>query len=1121
MSEVKWTDDQKRAIYWDKGAVIVSAAAGSGKTAVLIEHVMQLVMNPEKGIKADEIVVSTFTQKAADELRIRLDRALSAALEKEPDNKYLQEQTLRLKDAAISTISSFFLKILRQNSSLADLSPDFSMLDDAEGKLIFSKSLTAVLENFYETAPDEDKDLIYDWYGGENDDTLRTLIEKLYYFSRNLISPDEYYDKWLALYENSENAEAEIKRLIKQHIGGYVSEMKRLTEEYSLGAAGTPAEDTAKCGEEKVKIWEQFDPEKSTVAEAAAKAEAIEWPPTPRKNAKTGFDSSDTIQYKKSLNKLFTQITKDDSFAAFMQIPIERKACAKPLRILISLEKALEKEYSERKREKNKIDFSDLENMTIKLLRDEKGEPTSAAKELSKSISVIIVDEFQDSNDVQYEIFRLISRDKKNLYFVGDIKQSIYSFRGANPLVFSSLTKDPDFTVINLKCNFRSNSAVINSVNGIFRGTMTEEVGDVEYDEDCALVQGSTYEETAENKTELIIYKDKNADEARQTESAGIAARINEMVRSGFMVTDKGSKRPCRYGDFAILLRDYTSSAHYYKGALDDAGIPFDAKEEGSYTDFAEVKLTISLLKIIDNPYLDKELAVILMRPPYMFSAQEIAEVKLAGGKRRKNLYTGLNMLSGTSPKISAFLSELEGYREFAANNTVEQLMRKIYDESPFVTAINASSDGRRRDANIKLLIRHAAAFSENGSGSLFDFITTMENMANKKIRLEYERPGDKSRNCVKIMTIHKSKGLEFPVCFVANLPKSYSAKESKKLALNRSKGIGMYVIDSENMLEIPTTSYSEVAAENKRLAISEEMRLLYVAATRAREKLIFTATTYPRAGSGMFLGWIENSEAMKSGLIERTEIEEKEKACELTDTAQEEEEAVIKPFTEYAYKRFSELPAKVTATQIGVKSSQAFSDRGSGFEKFLRSPSFLKEGEEKKLSGKKRGDAYHKVMELLDFGAGAGSAVKQLDGLLSRGKITEAERLSVADNDIDAFLGSGLCERAAKSGNIRREFPIFCECSPALWGIGDLPEEEEKPFIQGIADMFFTENEEIVLVDYKTNRNTTPEQLTEEYRGQLMIYSNALTEATGMRVKECLLYSFSLGREIKVDFQD
>ncbi len=1119
MSEVKWTDDQKRAIDWDNGAVIVSAAAGSGKTAVLIEHVMQLVMNPEKGIKADEIVVSTFTQKAADELRIRLDKALTAALEKEPDNKYLQEQSLRLKDAAISTISSFFLKILRQNSSLVDLSPDFSMLDDAEGKLIFSKSLTAVLERFYETAEEEEKDLIYDWYGGENDDTLRSLVEKLYYFSRNLISPDEYFDKWLEFYENSENAEAESKKLLEKHIGGYVAEMKRLTEEFSLGAAGTPAEDTAKCGEEKVKIWEEFDPEISTLAEAAAKAEEIEWPPTPRKNAKTGFDSSDTIQYKKQLNKLFTQIAKDDSFSAFLQIPMERKACAKPLSILISLEKALEKEYSERKREKNKIDFSDLESMTIKLLRDEKGEPTPAAKELAGSISVIIVDEFQDSNDVQYEIFRLISRNKKNLYFVGDIKQSIYSFRGANPLVFSSLTKDPDFTVINLKCNFRSNSSVIDSVNGIFRGTMTEEVGDVEYDEDCALVQGAAYEETAENKTELIIYKGENADSARLMESAGIAARINDMIRSGFKVTDKGSKRPCRYGDFAILLRDYASSAHYYKDALYEAGIPFDAKEEGSFTDFAEVKLTISLLKIIDNPYLDKELAQILMRPPYMFSAQEIAEVKLAGGKRRKNLYTGLTMLSGASPKISAFLNELEGYREFAANNTVEQLMRKIYDESPFVTAINASPDGRRRDANIKLLIRHAAAFSENGSGSLFDFITTMENMANKKIRLEYERPGDKSRNCVKIMTIHKSKGLEFPVCFVANLPKAYSTKESKKLALNRSKGIGMYVIDSKNMLEIPTTSYSDVAAENKRLAISEEMRLLYVAATRAREKLIFTATAYPRAGSGMFLGWIENSAAMREGLIARTEIEEEEEAYELSETAQKEEaEAVIKPFAEYAYRRFSELPAKVTATQIGVKSSQAFSDRGSGFEKFLRSPSFLKEGEEKKLSGKKKGDAYHKVMELLDFGAGAGSAGKQLDGLLERGKITEAERLSVADGDIDAFLGSGICERAAKSGNIRREFPIFCECSPKLWGIGELPEKEEKPFIQGIADMFFTENDEIVLVDYKTNKNTTPEQLTEEYRGQLMIYSKALTEATGMRVKECLLYAFSLGREIKVE---
>ncbi len=1112
--KVKWTAEQERAITFTGGGAIVSAAAGSGKTAVLIERVMRLILNEENPVNADEIVISTFTQKAAAELKARLSRALTGALNENPHSVFLREQLLRLNDASISTISSFCLGIIKKNSTMLNMSPDFTILDEADSKLIFSASLEKVMEDFCEKGRPEERELLFDWYGGEDDSGITELIAIIYNFSRNLVYPERFYKKWLTAYKNPEKFP---KRIITEYFNSNIirpaAELLELVWEFYQNSVDTPAE---KFAAELLTLAKMLDGIKAdNISEKIGDASGEGIPPVPRKNAKADFDNSICKEFKETFSEYWGDILYRGHL--FGRHARDMETCYPVLKILVKLVKALGKEYSDRKAKINKLDFSDIEIMTLRLLRDENGEPSAAAREIAEKTSEIIVDEFQDSNDIQYEIFRLISKNKKNLYFVGDIKQSIYRFRGANPLVFQKLTKDPDFTVINLNCNFRSNDKVISAVNAIFTGTMTEALGDVDYDKKCALVQGNLgYESGEEHKAELITVMGEDMEQAREKEAQYIADRILDMIESGFQVTDKTGKRPCRYGDFAVLMGKYSANIHIYKKAFDRLGIPYEAKEESGYTDFSEVKAALSLLKIIDNPYKDKELAEVMMRPPYMYTADEMAAIKLSGGEKHKNLYSGLLKEAERDEKCAAFLSELKALRDFAGENTVESLVRKIYDESSFTAAVQASPDGRKRDENLKLLIHYSSVFSESRSGSLYDFIRFMENIDRNEVKLARPQEESAGDHRIRIMTIHGSKGLEFPICFVANLSNVYVNRDNSNLCCDPVRGIGMRISDRENMLKIDTLTYDLASEENKRLEKSEEMRLLYVAATRAREKLIFTA---PRAvtdrNEDMHYKWVMKCARKNSDIIDRSRIEDytAEKRKKLSRKA--DKKTVLEPFSSYSHLPFTLIPAKVTATQIGVKSVDDFSKNSDKISRYLRLPSFLKEETKGKLSGKKKGDAYHKAMELLDFSGDTA----QLDDLLLKGKLTEVERISIDDGEIEAFLKSDLCRRAVESGDIRREFPIFCEYDPRLWGdFGtEWTEGEERPFIQGIADMFFIENGEIVLVDYKTNVNTTPEEFIEEYKGQLYIYKKALEEMTGMRVKECVLYSFTLGMSISV----
>ena len=1100
-----WTDKQREAIDHSDGAAIVSAAAGSGKTAVLVERVIRLITDEKKNIDADKLVVATFTEKAAGELQTRLQKALNEALAKNPSDSYIRSQRVKLEDASISTISSFCMKLIRENSSFLGLSPDFSVVDEAEGQLLYDRALNMVMEQFYEEGDEAEKTLLYDWYGREDDSELCTAVTALHSFMRKLPDPDGSMKKWQEMYDNPAEYKEKLFALYADIcIKPFAEEMSELLPQNPLmwDEVSEPCYNSWKyiIGN-LLKISGISDPFYS--GSDASLADILSAEPEAPKKAPADYDDGALKETHKLLSAVWKKAVP---YLTAMERYEENMAeCAPVLKALTALAVKVDEEYSAAKRGKNKIDFSDAEFFALKLLSDER-----IAFELRKNAAVIIVDEFQDSNDMQYEIFRRLSDNGRNLFFVGDIKQSIYRFRGANPGVFAKIMEDDSFKAIHLNRNFRSCETVIDSVNGIFEKTMTKALGEVDYNDDAKLVTGAVqYNPNESNRTELIRVHGKRKPEAREKEGAYIADRIRNMVESGFMVTDKdGTTRPCGYGDFAVLMGKYRSNIHLYKKAFAKAGVPIDASEDGAYTDYYEVKLILSLLRVIDNPYYNLELMALLTLPPYNMTPDEIAEAKLCTDG--KVLYPGVRKYAERNEKAKRFCEELSALREFAAEHSVEQLIRYIYDESDVVTAILATVDGDKRDSNLKLLIGYARRFSENGIRGLYDFLQYMESVSRGDIKVAQAKSAENVSESVKVMTIHGSKGLEFPIVFVANLSADHRSRSSGKINTDIDLGIGMRVVRHSQHIILDSFMFNLIERMGTMQELSEEMRLLYVAATRAKEKLIFTSPLSDRDNCHkVHLKWVEESRAVAKGMIDVRDIYAYKPEKHEKSDDEKEKTAAIAPFGSYAHKEATLIPSKVTATQVGVKSVDDFAETVSGVDRFLKTPTFIKGEIKRKLSGKKKGDAYHKAMELLDFSGNT----TQLDELYRRGKLTDREYECIDSEEVETFLESELCGRIVRSGSVHKEFPIFCEYSPE-----NLSEDEEKPFVQGIADLYFEEDGELVLVDYKTNANTDPDTLRAEYEGQLKIYAEALEKMTCMRVKECFLWSFTAKTAVKVE---
>ncbi|MDR1753926.1 MAG: UvrD-helicase domain-containing protein [Eubacterium sp.] len=1004
-----WTSEQLAAIDHRGSGAIVSAAAGGGKTAVLVERACRIISDAENKIPADRLVITTFTKKAAGEIRARLTASISDLAEKQR-SVWLDEQLIRLEEAQISTISSFCLSLIRGFEDRLGLATGFRVMDEIEGEELMRRALDFACNEMYDALDEEELNSLHKISGIISDRPLREALSGLYTAARQ--SP--YPDKWIA-----EKIAYPDKRFI-------IAFAERLVE----------------------KLDDKF---------------------------------------KKNISKLIQSFDKAKS----LQEPL--------IPPLIKLYKLFTGELDRLKTAANAIDFDDIEHYALKLLKIEKNN-------LSSRFDEIIVDEFQDSNFVQYEIFKLLSKDERNIFFVGDIKQSIYRFRNADPEVFTKVMENSNYKKLYLNKNFRSSAEVINSVNSVFAGVMTKEYGGVDYDESQKLVCGreESFGEAARTRLYLLDLEERmnlrfSSDEF---EARFIAKHIKSYV----------SKGADGYNDFAVIFSALSGAEKTYLRVFGEYGVPVSrGGKGGEYIKLKEIDVVLKLLDVIFDPYKDFELLSVLMSPLFGFSAWEIGEMRA----RNKEIPLYSNLLAyEKSNKTESFLKDLARWRSMSENRPLSSLLLDIAGSDPANLLIASADSPKKAAANINLLNYYANSLSDMTGGSSQAFLRLMKVIKeNEKKLVEADMPKSGGQGAVKLMTIHASKGLEFKICYLPGISKKFNLRDSfGDVIIDNKCGIAMRYIEPKSKIRYETLTHFAAAERIRAMALDEEMRKLYVAMTRARERLILVGSDriengeIKPANKNSFIQTLLISNSLPVVFPKAEEFINVDSAPE--SSGSESRPAVILIETgEYRRRELTKLPKKLTATDINYfQANNLFNfDQSDEPSVFPRVPSFLKE---RRLTGKKRGDAYHKLMELINFAAEDYQA--QIEKLKPR--FDEQEWNAINFRQILDFFESPLGRRAA-AAKVEKEFPIYTEVSFKELGFSELDEKyDERMFVQGIADMFFYENGDIILVDYKTNRNTGHEKLKAEYGGQLGVYKRALTEMTGLSVRECWIYSFEEG---------
>jgi ATP-dependent helicase/nuclease subunit A len=1022
-----WTDEQNRAVNHPAAAksALVSAAAGSGKTAVLVERVVRLLV--DGSVRADRIVLVTFTKKAAAEMKERLEKALKSLTE----TAVIRKQLIRLEQAQITTINAFCLNLLRENSGFlrsesgAVLEPGFKVADTEELELLAKKAMQETLEIFYEGDLIEIEQTIA-FFGGSGksgDFNLQRAIRELYDFTRNLPNSEEWLARQIELYGDSDGY---YEKAVPQYWGLVEKDIKRAVE----------------LTQKSLEIAEFDKTKKFLEADSAFFKSGGDFP-----RMSIHKDEDDEVKEQIKENRKKVKKIKEDVEVSRVLVDDFKNAVERlcPIvRVLARLYEVYERMFTKVKRVNGVIDFPDSERLCLELLRNEQ-----ILERICGNYELIIVDEFQDSNFLQYELFRLLDNGRNRLFAVGDIKQSIYGFRGADSAVFDMVSGDSGYEQLEMSMNFRSSKQVIDGVNAVFPNSLRAKP-------DAADDDGYI--------TELVLLNE-------DIEAEYTARRIKKMVSEG-----------AEYKDFAVLTSAGEKNFKAYEKVFAEHGIPCASSGGGGYLKSEEIGPALDFLRVINNPYNDLSLFNVMMSPLFGFSAEEMAQIR--AGKRDIPLYSAVlrDKSKNKSEKTAAFLQIVGKYRRIADVASSAELVAVIHADKIFEPLIS----DRYKRANLQLLSYYAGKFSQSNTDTgLAAFLAWFKDLIGLGVDVKQANVNARSRECVKLMTIHGAKGLEFPVVFVGrvNTRFNFRGEGTGLVRFHKVAGIAAdwFDFNLDSLCRFKTMLTDWENRLNREFTVAEERRKLYVAATRAQKKLIFTGYG-EKIKENSYAEWL-----VQAGLSESGMIDDVGAACENNDNEQGAQKA--EEFGEYARKPLASIPRKLTATQVGVVHDISKHEHDEPTI-FPRNPSFFGE---KKLTGKKRGDAYHKVM--------AGE------------KLTEFERKAVNFADIDRFWESSLGKRVTASNKVEREYKLYTEITP-LDVEGSFP---DKQFVQGVADMFFYEDDGIVLVDYKTNRNTTAEKLIHDYRGQLLIYKRAIEEMTGDIVKECYLYSFEIG-EIRCD---
>ncbi len=1175
----KWTENQLKAVEARGMQVLVSAAAGSGKTTVLTERVKNILSDSNNPCSVSEILVVTFTRAAATEMRDRIYEALRESCSLGDGNSdYLRRQMMLLPTADICTIDSFCSKIVRENFSLADVGVDFRLLDEKDTAELMSEALQFVINELYEENDEAFRALTSMFLNERDDKLLGEVIETLYNYSRSYPSPDRWLNdlsEFFSEYKEPNDtvwadtiykflgmfSDFHYKRLMRcvalmEESGGFSSEYFR-----RFNATAERMMLLNQCV--KAKNWDglvQVIREGLVVKVPARNSKVDE---SLKKLTQDVFQElEDDVA---SLQKRALPTIAEHKEDARKLYPIVKKLCDSVNRLTLVL--------SQTKKELNAYSFDDILHKCIRLLinynNDGSWYLTSVGQELRSKYKEILIDEYQDTNEAQNIIFEALSRNGNNLYCVGDVKQSIYRFRLASPELFMNLRNSlSDYdgqlhpSQITLDRNFRSRKGIDEAVNYVFRALMSREIGEIDYNEREELTFGADYYPEKSTPDTEMIYIDGGSmkfAEATEAEAKTVAEYIKRVLASKIKVTTKQGERQIRPSDICVLLRSVKNKVKAYTEALENLGINSSAVIDGDISDSKEIRLLGALIKTINNPLVDIPLIAVMLSPIFGFTTDEISQIRMID--RKAEVYVCVEKYAEDSAKTREFLKKLSLYRNAASSLPMDEFVKFLIEDTGITDIFLSMSDGETRKANIRGFIKFAEDFISSGRNGLNAFVRYFDNaVANGSLR-SYGASG--GVDGVQFMSIHKSKGLEFPYVIIADCSKGFNKQDSyKSLLLSRETGLGLKIRDDEHFTKYHTVS--SAATEKSVLfgSASEELRVLYVAMTRAKEHLAFVCTVtgkstakrvrlnntlsvdstgklhpYAVYRAASMSEWLLSAFAKhkdcdilrdkteyvtahfngESFSVDTTYADFEDDFSELTAEEQYTEETAsvdidllktIEAKTEYKYPYdCSGVLAKVAASSTERKKTRR--------EYFAsEKPAFLN----MTFTGASRGTAIHKFLELCDFKSANENPEKEIDRLKNAGILSDKE-IDVLDTEsISKFFNNPIGERLLNAQKVYKEYEFaFFKKAGELYEHLAPETAEEDIVVQGKFDCAFIENGEAVLIDYKTDNITNEKAFVEMYAPQLEIYTQALMECEGISVKEKYIYSFKLNKFIVI----
>lgn len=1161
------TESQKKAIY-ENGNILVSAAAGSGKTAVLVERVITRLCDKQNPVRADELLIVTFTNAAAAEMRSRIEARLDEECRNNPFDAGLLLQKHLLANAKICTIDSFCIDLVRENFDKLGISPDFKIGEESSLKIINNEVLYSIINRYFEEKNPTFFELL-DIVGSEFDESnFCELILTLYNFSRQLPFPQKWFDNILENYENGVFSNDNIwYNYAFQSANNTVSSMKRLI----LGAI-----DDISCIEDASNAYlTVFLDAKEQILSLEESLKTGEWNEfyvaiqdfklnrLPSVRGLNDFplvvSAKDTYKY---LNTKAVENLKKIFYAEFEFISQQHKKLYKPLKLLIQILKEYDNKLFEAYKEQNVFTFHNTEHLALKLLyNSETGQVTEEAKELIENFREVMVDEFQDTNDLQNMLFSVLSDKEKKLFVVGDVKQSIYAFRGANPNNFLDKknryiniesANENDAKKIILGNNFRSSENVCNFVNYFFSLFMQNFSGNIIYNDEEKLIPTAKFPETEEKSVSMDIIDCSSSNEkALILEARQIAQYIKKTIKGKPCIKqDDNTLRKAKYGDFAILLRSVTNKAPELVSELKNQGIPVNLSV-GEYAQSLEIATFLSLLKVIDNPQSDVELATVLMSPIFRFTPDDLASIRT--NKKDGNLYSALILAANNGDaKTIDFLEKIKNFRLDSVILPLDKLISKLLVVTEYLNIASSLSDGEKRRNNLLLLSDYAVQYASNNSTGISGFV---DFVLKQSQNLSVGAGANKS-DAVKIMSIHASKGLQFPICILASTSSRFNDMESRfSAAFSVKYGLGFKYFDEKSKKKYTTLAREVILDDIKKSGMEEELRLLYVAMTRAQDKLHFIASysNFSNALAGYKNLLISTQSCVDYSLFSRTKsyadwlilalllhpdgkilrdlndgilpldsksnIEihiidglklNKSTKDKSIDTASENKEIssqILNNFEyKYPYQDLIDIGSKISVSALANK---AESDKFA----FSAKPSFLSGG----ITATGRGTAMHKVMEFFDFEK-YNNVEEELDRLYEWQFISEDERDSLNIEALKTFFKSEIFERIKSSDLVKREMRFMSEI-PVTELDNTINKEfyNEKIIVQGAVDVCFLEEDGIVILDFKTDKVESINELAEAYGGQLSVYAKACEKIFHKKVKEKIIYSFAKSDIVKI----